>query len=311
MPVKILYLARFGQLISNQDEDAIAHALEKLGHTVTRIQEPRTRFRRRTFHPLTDRYISQHADFLLFHHYGDFAQLKRFPHPKVFWLFDLVSYPDETLASRNAAREEWLRNAMDVAALGFCTDGDAVARQPGHPDHPDRLHWLPQGADERVTGAGTGHGAADILFTGIYRGGAQRESFVEEMRARYGSRFLHVERGIHGRSMANLIAGHPIVVAPDGPITDRYTSNRVYNVLGFGGFLLHPYSEFLTEYYTDGKEIVYYQNREELHDKIAFYLPREQERRQIAEAGLARTLSQHLYRHRVERLLQIVQSRLL
>ena len=76
----------------------------------------------------TEADIQQPADFLLFHHFSDFEQLQRFPHPKAFWLFDLVSCPDATLHARNRAREDWLRRATEVATVGFLTDGDAVNR---------------------------------------------------------------------------------------------------------------------------------------------------------------------------------------
>lgn len=310
MRLRILYLARHRSPVSNEDEQAIGWALEQLGHDVIRIPEPYLSPKRRripvTLHRISDAETQRPGDFLLFHHYSDFEQLQRFPHPKAFWYFDRVTCDDPTLAGRSQVREAWLRQAMQHAGVGFCTDGDAVAR------HPDRLVFLPQGCDERVTGRGSGHQTADILFTGIGRNGGQgRESFVHEMRARYEQRFLHVERGFHGRGLANLIASHPIIVAPDAPLSDRYASNRVWLTLGFGGFLLHPYSQFLTECYQDRHEIVYYRNRTELHELIAYYLGRPEERQRIAQAGLQRTLAAHTYRHRAARLIEVVQERLL
>ena len=306
---KILYLARHRNPATAEDEAAIGHALESLGHEVIRLDEPYVSPKRRrvpvTINKITEADTQRPADFLLFHHYGDFGQLAKFPHPKCFWYFDRVTCDDPTLAGRSQVREAWLQQAMQTAGVGFCTDGDAVAR------HPDRLVFLPQGCDERVAGRGAGHGAGDILFTGIARGGVGRESFVAEMRARYAQRFMHVERGFHGRDLANLVASHPIVVAPDAPVSDRYASNRVWLTLGYGGFLLHPWCDFLQGCYRDGKEIVYYRNRAELHAHIAYYLGNPEERQRIAQAGLQRTLAEHTYRHRAAKLIEVVRERLL
>jgi hypothetical protein len=303
---RILYLARHNSG-GNDDEGSIAHALTALGHDVVLIHEPYFSPRRRTImHPINNAVLRQHADFLLFHHFGDWEAIRRFRMPKVFWYFDCVNYPDPTLHARNAARLEWMRNALEVATVGFCTDGTFAAR------HPDKLVWLPQGADERVCGTGTSQPIADILFTGIGRGGGrQRESFVAEMRSRYGNRLTHIERGIHRRELANLIAGHKIVVAPDSPVAERYWSNRIYNALGFGAFLLHPYCGVESQnQYRNLQELVYYHNRKHLHELIEVWLDFPVARQQVAANALKGALERHTYRHRVEELIRIVQERL-
>lgn len=301
--MKVAYVACFDQPNSADDEGAIVYALEQLGHTVNRLHESRGRVAHRL-----------KGDFLLFHHWQDYASLSKVQIPKVFWTFDLITYPDPTLAARNRTRVEWIRQITDRADLGFMTDGDAVAR-----DTTGKLHWLPQGADERKVGMGVARLSEriPILFTGIRKGGLQRQSFVDEMRAKYLGKFCHIEKGMYGRDLANMIAAADIVVAPDAPVSDRYFSNRVFNVLGFGGFLLHPWSLGLASHYAGwstavgSKELVFYSSREELHDHIDYYLDESEQRREIAQAGAKRTLTSNLYRHRVERLIKTVKKRLL
>lgn len=295
--MKILYVAKHGSG-GNDDEGAVAHALRALGHEVDCVREGdfRHAFPRQSF------------DFLLCHHWHDLDSLRGVAAPKVFWCFDLVMYPDPTLEPRNVRRGAWVRAMAEACDLGFMTDGDHVAR-----DTTGKLHWLPQGADERVAGFGQAAadgGAPPILFTGIAQGGEGRASFVEGMKARWGEKFNHVPRGVYGRGLANLIAASAIVVAPDHPVTNRYWSNRVWNALGFGAFMLHPYCEELTGHYGDGEEIVYYADRAELHRQVAHYLEHPEERRRMAEAALARTLREHTYRHRVEKLVATVKERL-
>lgn len=299
--LRIVYVAKHDSG-RNDDEGAICHALAELGHQVQRIRESEG---------VSASCIQ--GDLLLFHSWRDWETLARLKGriPLVFWYFDLVDYPDPTLQSRNQRRRNWMREVLPHVDLGFCTDGDWVAR-----DSFGKLTHLLQGADSRAAKLGTTQTSLEaeavppILFTGTRHGGHQRASFVDEMTAVHGAAFHHIEEGIHGQPLAHLIARSQIVVAPDGPVTDRYWSNRVYQTLAFGGFLLHPYCEGLTEHYTPSREIVYYHAREELHEQIRFYLGRPHERQRIAAAGHARTLAEHTYTHRCRELVRFVQKRL-
>jgi hypothetical protein len=294
--VRVLYIGRF-EAAGNDDENAVAHALETLGHEVVRLHEAKGRFAPR-FLP---------ADFVLFNKWNDPDTLGRLRVPKVFWWWDLVDFPDPLLRTRCLARVQWMERTTPLVDLGFLSDGDWVSR-----DRTGKLVRLTQGADARVAGKGNPDSGppVPVLFTGIRAGGRARLSFVDDLRARYGDAFRHVERGVHGRALADLIARAQVVVAPDGPVTDGYASNRVYLTLGFGGFLLHPYSAGLTGQYEGGKELVYYRSRGELFDLIDYYLDRPAERKAIADAGLARTLAEHTYTERCRRLIEVVKERL-
>jgi|SRR6185369_12208976 len=291
----ILYIARHGSG-GNDDEGAITYALEQLGHKVRRFSELEGKLA-----------VKEPADFVLVHNYHDVRLLDHFKIPKVLWYFDLVDYPDPTLAGRCARRKAWITDIMSRVDLGFLTDGDWVAE-----DRTGKLVQLSQGADERYLATDCSLTNSGILFTGIGRGGGRgRESFVENLSAYYGGVFQHVSKGVHGKELRDLIRLKAIVVAPYSPVTDRYWSNRVYLTLGFGGFLLHPYCYRLTADYEDGKEIVYYHDWVDLKDKIGHYLTRGLERHSIATAGLEKTRKCHTYRARVEKLIETVKARLL
>jgi hypothetical protein len=293
--VRVLFVANW-RAGAADDEGAVAHALTALGHEVARLDERDS-----------DLACGTGYDLCLFFKWCCPAALARMKCAKAFWFFDLVDYHDSSIAPRCAARRQWMRKIMPTVDLGFCTDGDWVAKG----DRYGKLVWLPQGADGRILGVGrASHPAPPFLFTGIRNGGRGRASFVDEMRARYGGDFRHVASGVYRRELADLIASSEIVVAPDAPVTDRYASNRIFNVLGFGGFLLHPRCAFLEGMYEDRREVVYYRDRGELHDLIAYYRARPDERRAVAEAGLARTLKDHLYEHRVAELIRTAKERL-
>lgn len=298
--MKILYIGKHNSG-GNDDEGAISHALEVLGHKVERVHE---RMIHRTIH-LTAGY-----DLCLFHHWNDPIRLRQLQCPRVFWYFDLVQYPDPTLEARCRTRVQWMNDVVPHVQLGFCTDGDWVRQ-----DRSGKLVWLMQGADERIVGASLPpahrhHPPADILFTGSVRNcGVGREQFLSDMILRYGTRFLHCTRGSYRERLQHLISTIPIVVAPPTPLGPWYWSNRAYNALGFGAFLLHPFCQGITRHYEDGAELFLYKSQNELQDLIQTYLTDEAHRRDVASWGLLRTKREHLYRHRLEVLLEICRGR--
>jgi spore maturation protein CgeB len=169
-----------------------------------------------------------------------------------------------------------------------------------------------QGADERVLGQGNGYPAPALLFAGARGHGTQREEQFDYLIKRYGNNLRLIEGNarIYRRQLANAIASAKIVLAPESPVTDRYWSNRLYMVLGFGGFLLHPHSAGVAAQYQDGKEVVLYHSLSDLCDKICYYNAHPEERFAIAREGLAATTASHTYRHRCVELMRIVKERL-
>lgn len=306
MKMKIAYIANHG-CGGNDDEGAIAHALEALGHEVVRLPE-------RGFSIAS----AARCDLLLSHKWANNLPA-RVNRPWIFWYFDLVDWPDPTLRHRNETRMRWMRENVGRAALGFCTDGDWVDRF--NPMSGGKLVWLMQGADERVVGRDepTSGKRMPIVFTGIKRGGGRgRIDFVNWMESRFGDRFHHCERGIHRERLRGFLAHANVVVCPDSPVTDRYWSNRIYNAAGFGACVVHPHAKGLEDHYQHEREIICFprgasaEDRANLESKLFYLLDPDNEpyRRSLGEAALRRTEAEHLYRHRLEVLLRIVRERL-
>jgi hypothetical protein len=74
---------------------------------------------------------------------------------------------------------------------------------------------------------------------------------------------------------------------------------RVWDILGSGGFLLSDAQEEIPEYLTVGKHLDVYENREEAEDKAGYWLSHEEERRQIARAGYEEVRAHHKVLDRV------------
>jgi hypothetical protein len=294
---RVLYIARHGNH-DNCDEDAITYALTKLGHEVRCIPER-----------CPEQALRFQSDMVLVHKLYGMDVLKRIKTGvKVFWHFDMVESDDWELQARTEERKQWMKDILQLVDLGLCTDGDQVAK-----DTTGKLRWLMQGADERFTGpAPEREQDIGLLFTGSVIHGGKRISHIRELQERYGDRFKmvghHARERVHGRKLAELIARAKIVVAPDGPVTPAYWSNRAYLTLGFGGFLFHPYCQGLTEHYEDGEEIVLYQDRVHFHELVAHYLDRPDERRRIAENGYKRTMAEHTYFHRCQHIVEMVEN---
>ena len=81
---------------------------------------------------------------------------------------------------------------------------------------------------------------------------------------------------------------------------------RNFEVPGSGGFLLTSDADNLGDYYENGKEIVIFENTEEMIEKIKYYLSHEDERQRIAEAGYRRTLRDHTYEKRFNEIFKIM-----
>ena len=74
---------------------------------------------------------------------------------------------------------------------------------------------------------------------------------------------------------------------------------RVFEVPACGGFVLTGKSnDDISEYYVPGKEIVEFNDTNDLIEKAKYYLEHEDERKAIAKAGYDRTIKDHTYQKR-------------
>jgi spore maturation protein CgeB len=83
---------------------------------------------------------------------------------------------------------------------------------------------------------------------------------------------------------------------------------RAMDILGCGGFLLTNYQEDMLQFFEPGRDFVYYESRQDLMDKVGYYLEHEDERRSIAENGLKKVQAEHTLEQRIEEILAIVEG---
>lgn len=85
-----------------------------------------------------------------------------------------------------------------------------------------------------------------------------------------------------------------------------FVNPRTFEIAACEGFQLVDYRSELPELFKPGEEIVCFKNREDLRDKIRYYLDRPQEREEIARRAQERILREHTYEHRMEEMLNFI-----
>ena len=78
---------------------------------------------------------------------------------------------------------------------------------------------------------------------------------------------------------------------------------RAYDIMGAGGFLLSNFQADFLDDFVPGEDFVYYESREDLLQKVMYYLDHEEERKIIAGNGHDKVAAGHTYRHRVKEML--------
>ncbi|HYC31141.1 MAG TPA: glycosyltransferase [Gemmatimonadales bacterium] len=300
----------------HKNETAIARAAAVLGHEV-RVVDVVTWSQTlgRLALPLLERRIAAfdpHALILTRHaiHLGD-ERLRRLLHGRysAFWYFDLriPPLPDVIRLGRLAS-----------VMFTTCLPEVATYREAGVPE----VRYLPQGMDpetdrpaERVpvryrcdaAFIGNGHhrhrvavlrAVADVCRLQIRGPGWE-----------WAARELPVAGGpIYGRSYAEAVAGAAISLGanalPEMAALTGSVSNRMWKVMGCGGFFLGEWAPGMDAFARDGEHCVWYRSPDEAVELVRRYLGDPAARARIAEAGRQHALASHTYAHRVRLLLE-------
>jgi hypothetical protein len=224
------------------------------------------------------------------------------------WYFDLSVPP----------LPEVVRLARAVGRIFVtCHSQMAAYRQAGVPE----VHYLPQGLDPSVDRPAVSAPArfhCDLSFVGSgqYHDRYEllrRMSEVGRLQVR-GPNWkeappdIPVRGGpVFGKAFARVVRGGAISLganatrAQDSQVA--CTSNRLWKVLGCGGFFLGPWQAGLERFARDGEHCAWYRGLDDAVDLARRYLADSRRRQEIVAAGREHALAQHTYAHRVELLL--------
>jgi spore maturation protein CgeB len=110
-------------------------------------------------------------------------------------------------------------------------------------------------------------------------------------------------RGVYNKEKARAFRGAKIVVNNLHYGEVWGVNARCFEAAGAGAFQLVDQRPGLDHLFDVGNELITFTNMVELREKVDYWLPRENERRTVAEAGRRRAHAEHTYRHRLELLL--------
>lgn len=160
----------------------------------------------------------------------------------------------------------------------------------------------------------------EVIFVGskgYHPEWSYRPQLINWLASTYGHRFEHwggdglgTVRGFDlNRLYANskVTVGDSLVLNFDYPY---YWSDRVYETMGRGGFLIMPFIKGLDEQFKDGEHLIFYEfgNFDQLKEKIDYYLANDDAREKIRLAGHEEVKARHTYKHRWEHILKEVFS---
>jgi Glycosyl transferases group 1/DUF based on E. rectale Gene description (DUF3880) len=223
-----------------------------------------------------------------------------------FWYFDLQPKPDVLTLARVVGRMyvTYLRQIDTYRAAGI-----------------EEVRFLPQGVDPAIdypARTTRPEYLCDVSFVGSGQS-AYRHSLLRAV-ARACS--LQIRGSGWGRDASDLpVAGGPVrgdrlrQVIRGASISlgasshseqdaDRASaSNRMWRILGSGGFYLGPYVQDIEHFALGGRDCAWYRSAAHAVELIHHYLAAPDERRRIADQGRAHALRHHTYAHRLALLL--------
>lgn len=161
--------------------------------------------------------------------------------------------------------------------------------------------------------------AHDIIFVGsrgYHPEWKYRPELIDWLKKTYPTQFTHVGGDgeiptTRGQALNTLYADSKIAIGDSLCINFDYPwywSDRVYETLGRGGFMIHPFIHGMDEDFTNGTHLVYYKfgDWEDLRTKINYYLEHDDEREKIRLAGHEHVKKNHTYRQRWEAIIKEV-----
>jgi hypothetical protein len=310
--MRVSYIGNFDPDWST--ENHVATALENIGHEVQRIPEQRTEWAE--LPDLID------GDFLMWTRTAGFDPPDRDLQRRALDAVKVpkVGYHLDRWFGLRREREE--RGPLGSDPSPFFTHMDLLCTADGgHQDKWATRHiWFPPAilGDEAEPGEARDSYRFDVGFVGNLRGYGHtewahyREQLWVNLKRWYGNRFrVFPGRGhpqIRGRDLASVYASVKVLIG-DSCLpgdTEYYWSDRIPETTGRGGFIIHPWVAGVK---TQHPRLVTYPLGEFdiLKAQIDYALEDPEWRKENAEKNRTHTIKYHLYEHRMQRLVTLIE----
>lgn len=276
--MRIVFIGSFKKL---WDEEGAAKSLEYLGHEVERIDEGQFDLSQ------GKKIFSNRPDFILFAKFkSEFYQKKQFLNAckgkikTICWIPDLYF----GLGREVKMKQEPIFKSDLVLTPDGGHDNEFKALGINH-------KLLRQGIYHEYCNIHPRVGLeTEIVFVGTANGEFPYRQKLCQFLAHKYKKFewigVHDSETIRGEDLNRLYANTKIIVG-DSVHSPKYWSNRIYETLGRGGFLIHPHIEGLDKEFKYYKDFIPYQygDFEGLGQKIDYFLEHEDERKKISKHG--------------------------
>lgn len=176
-------------------------------------------------------------------------------------------------------------------------------------------HYLPAGVYDKEAVYKPAKLNKEVIFVGSKRYHPEwkyRGQLINFLERTYKDNFQHWGNDglgtVRGSELNKLYASTKIVIGDtlcpkfNYP---NYWSDRVYETLGRGGFIIHPYISGMEKEFTDKKHLVFYEykNFKQLKELTDYYLTHDDEREEIRLAGHELVKENYTYKNRWEYIL--------
>lgn len=181
-------------------------------------------------------------------------------------------------------------------------------------------HYLRPGVVERDCYMVDTEKVRDIIFVGSYDYHPEhqyRRQLIDWLKETYGDRFelwgQHGKGIVRGAAL-NKLYGETKIVIGDSLCKDftykGYWSDRVYETLGRGGFLIHPFIDGMEDEFKDAEDFVFYYfgDFKQLKQKIDYYLENNEEREMIRKNGHEKVKSNYTYTDRLKEIFSVLEK---
>tara|TARA_R110001592_G_scaffold335117_1_gene619708 strand:- start:6914 stop:7894 length:981 start_codon:yes stop_codon:yes gene_type:complete len=314
--MRIAFIARFNKIY---DEEGKALSLEKLGHEVFRFDE-------NTFN--TD---------ILFNNINSVLAVN--PDVVIYAKLEIPNAGDivKQFKDNNILTVSWFPDYCFKWNIGLLKYNESCPISSADllliPDDTNKDKWRSLGINQQCVrqdiydelcfiGTPIKNLNKEILFVGtvdhpIYKHRIPLINFLEKT---YGDKFLHLGGNnsdeIRNSDLNDIIASVKVVIG-DSLYNPQYWSNRIYETIGRGGFMLHSNIEGIDEEYEIGKHFdvynIYGENHwgrnidfNHLKSKIDYYLSNNIIRENIALEGMNFTKKNHTLMNRSKQVVDII-----
>lgn len=201
----------------------------------------------------------------------------------------------------------------------FTADGDPATTEAMRAHGIDH-RWMPAGivSDEcrTVAPSASRYGNIDVVFVGsaaahYHHEWPWRGQLIDALGERYGRRFARLpqyDKAIRGRALNLLYRQVPVVVGDSLALPGHvnYWSDRFYETVGRGGYLIGPNVPGIEQHFVSGDHLDLYDlgDLDHVFELVDQALDARDVGRAIARQGQAHVAAHHTYRHRVAAILE-------